>query len=103
MDALTEEAPNPLHARSSPASSWSTLNVNEALPGVATPLCWGVWSGVEYAPRKAFHAMGALPRSALAIPARTEDRILNLFYGRLALRVDFLCEMGDLIPGSSGE
>ncbi|HEV7865779.1 MAG TPA: PEP-utilizing enzyme, partial [Acidimicrobiia bacterium] len=32
-----------------------------------------------------------------------EDRILNVFYGRVALRVDFMCEMGDLVPGTSGE
>jgi pyruvate,water dikinase len=47
--------------------------------------------------------MGALPRSELEIPTRSEDRILNLFYGRLALRVDFLCAMGDLLPGVSGD
>jgi pyruvate,water dikinase len=96
-------AANPLHGRSAADASWSTLNVGEAMPGVATPLSWGIWSQVEHAPRAAFHALGTLPRAQLAIPAREEDRILNLFYGRLALRVDFLLEMADLIPGSTGE
>jgi pyruvate, water dikinase len=102
-DDLAMEPPNAMHARSAPTASWSTLNVGEALPGVATPLCWGIWSGVEMAPRASFYAMGALTRPDLEIPTRTEDRILNLFFGRLALRVDFLCAMGDLLPGASGE
>jgi len=100
---MTPEAPNPLHAHSDPRSSWSTLNVAEALPGVATPLCWGIWSEVEHSPRAAFYAMGALERAGLKIPTRSEDRILNLFYGRLALRVDFLLAMADRIPGTTGD
>src|SRR5919202_705427 len=47
--------------------------------------------------------MGAIPKAMLAPQTREEDQILNVFYGRVALRVDFMCEMGDLVPGTSGE
>ncbi|WP_216902315.1 PEP-utilizing enzyme [Nocardia alni] len=53
--------------------------------------------------RAPFHAMGALSAEQLAIPANPLDRITNAFYGRMAVRVDFLCEIGDLIPGQTGE
>ncbi|MEW2479098.1 PEP-utilizing enzyme [Mycolicibacterium porcinum] len=47
--------------------------------------------------------MGALPVRRGHIPADPMGRITNAFFGRMAVRVDFLCEMGDLIPGQSGE
>jgi pyruvate, water dikinase len=96
--------PNPIHGTSSPTASWSTVNLSEAVPGPVTPLGWSVWSPAgELGGRAPFYAMGAIPRSMLAPPARPEDQILNVFYGRVALRVDFMCEMGDLVPGTSGE
>ncbi|QZT59873.1 PEP-utilizing enzyme [Mycolicibacterium austroafricanum] len=53
--------------------------------------------------REPFVAMGALPARRAAIPDDPAERITGAFYGRMAVRVDFLCEMGDLIPGHSGE
>ncbi|HTC81745.1 MAG TPA: PEP-utilizing enzyme [Acidimicrobiia bacterium] len=96
--------PNPIHGTSAPHSSWSTVNLSEAVPGPVTPLGWSVWSPAgELGGRAPFYAMGAIPKAMLAPPARPEDQILNVFYGRVALRVDFMCEMGDLVPGTSGE
>jgi pyruvate,water dikinase len=96
--------PNPIHGHSAPHSSWSTVNLSEAVPGPVTPLGWSVWSPAgELGARVPFYAMGAIPKAKLAPPARPEDRVLNVFYGRVALRVDFMCEMGDLVPGTSGE
>jgi len=50
-----------------------------------------------------FAAMGVLPADQAAIPEDPDRRITGAFYGRMAVRVDFLCQIGDLIPGQSGE
>ena len=73
-------APNPIHGASAPTSSWSTVNLSEAVPGPVTPLGWSVWAPAgERGGRVPFHAMGAIPKSMLAVPDRSEDRILNVF------------------------
>lgn len=100
---LDHTAPNPLHAMSSPTATWSSINLAEAVPGVMTPLSASVWiPASELGLRQPFVAMGALPASKGGIPHRPDERITNAFFGRMAVRVDFLCEMGDLIPGQSG-
>lgn len=102
--AVDHTAPNVLHAVSTPAATWSSINLAEAVPGVMTPLCASVWvPASELGLRQPFLAMGALPVSLGGIPTDSADRITNVFYGRMAVRVDFLCQMGDLIPGQSGE
>jgi pyruvate,water dikinase len=98
------EASNALHGRSAPDATWSSINLAEAVPGVMTPLCASAWvPASELGLREPFFAMGALPSSRVGVPAQESDRITNAFFGRMAVRVDFLCEMGDLIPGQSGE
>ncbi len=93
-----------LHGESLPTASWSSGNLAEAVPGVMTPLCASAWvPASELGLRAPFHAMGALSGKRLAIPENPLDRITNAFYGRMAVRVDFLCEIGDLIPGQTGE
>jgi pyruvate,water dikinase len=93
-----------LHAQSSPNASWSSINLAEAVPGVMTPLCANVWvPASELGLRAPFAAMGVLPADQAAIPEDPASRITGAFYGRMAVRVDFLCQMGDLIPGQSGE
>jgi len=53
----------PLHSVSGPQSYWSTTNVGEALPGVATPLGWSLWGpAVELGVRDCFALMGALDK-----------------------------------------
>ena len=94
---------DPLHSRSSPDSHWSTTNVGEAMPGVLTPLGWTVWSrGVERASRQVFYRLGVLSRHEAEVPSSEEDRVISVFYGRVATRADFWCLMGDRLPGSSG-
>lgn len=101
---VVEDAPNALHAVSPKDASWSSINVAEAVPGVMTPLCASAWiPASEIGLRMPFHAMGALESRRRDIPADPAERITNAFFGRMAVRVDFLCEMGDLIPGQSGE
>jgi pyruvate, water dikinase len=101
---MVVSTPNAIHGTSAPHSSWSTVNLSEAVPGPVTPLGWSVWAPAgELGGRIPFYAMGAMSKTMLRQPERDEDRILNVFYGRVALRVDFMCEMGDLVPGTSGE
>jgi pyruvate,water dikinase len=98
------DAPNALNHPAPPDGSWSTTNLAEALPGVASPLGWSIWARAsDLAARAPFRAMGAIPESDFRYPARSEDRVINLFYGRIAVRVDFFCHMGDLVPGATGE
>ena len=98
------EEPNALHAVSPDGASWSSINLAEAVPGVMTPLTASVWvPASELGLRAPFHAMGALETSRSSVPEDPAQRITNAFYGRMAVRVDFLCEIGDLIPGQSGE
>lgn len=104
QEAATAEDANALHAIAPDGSSWSSVNLAEAVPGVMTPLCASAWvPASELGLREPFHAMGVLARSELAIPDDPADRITNAFFGRMAVRVDFLCRIGDLVPGQSGE
>ena len=98
------EAAYMTHTESAPGACWSSINLAEAVPGVMTPLCASVWVPASEAGLRApFRAMGALESRRASIPLDPTQRITNAFYGRMAVRVDFLCEMGDLIPGHSGE
>ena len=93
-----------LHGRSHPGSSWTTTNVGEAVPGLQTPLGWSIWGPAgEAGLRRAFHTIGALSRSEIAVPEHSEDRLFSLFYGRIALHLDLLCRWADRVPGTSGE
>jgi len=95
---------DPVHGRSAPASYWSTANLAEAMPGVLTPLGWSLWGpAAELGARDAFYLMGAIPAVERRIPARIEDRFINIFYGRPAARVDYLATIGDRMPGTSAE
>jgi hypothetical protein len=92
-----------LHGRSWPQSTWTTTNVGEAIPGVQTPLGWSVWgSAGEEALRRTFGKIGALNRAEVGVPSQPEDRLFSLFYGRIAVHLDLLCEWTDRIPGTSG-
>jgi pyruvate,water dikinase len=74
------------------------------MPGVLTPLGWSVWGPAsELGARAAFYAMGAVPATERRIPARSEDRFINIFYGRPAARVEYLASIGDRMPGTSAE
>lgn len=99
-----DSAADPLHGVSDPDSYWNRTNAAEAMPGVLTPLGWTVWgSAGERSARRAFHLIGALPARATAVPSKAEDRFLNVFFGRAAIRVDFMTRIGDVMPGTSGE
>lgn len=92
-----------LHATSPEGASWSSINLAEAVPGVMTPLTASAWvPASESGLRLPFHAMGVLPTADRDIPADPAERITNAFFGRMAVRVDFICRIGDLVPGQDG-
>ncbi len=92
-----------MHSTSDPATLWTTVNVSEALPGVATPLGWSVWGpALDSAVRGTFARFGVLTPHERAGPHGEHDRIVSIFHGRAALRADFMLEMGERLPGTSG-
>lgn len=88
--------------RSAPESIWSTANVAEAMPGVMTPLSWSVFGpAVELGTRSAFRSVGVLTEAEAGLPHDESRWFLSVFFGRAAARVNFFCEMGDRLPGTS--
>ncbi|MCW3039237.1 MAG: PEP-utilizing protein mobile region [Solirubrobacterales bacterium] len=86
-----------------PDAWWTTTNFGEAVPGVLTALNWSFWSELgERAVRRVFHTIGTLDAAELGVPADPADRILGVFHGRIAGKVDFLGRMGDRLPGTTG-
>src|SRR5262245_19441008 len=95
---------NCLHKPGLPETHWTTDNVGEALPGVATPLGWSVWeSGSDRMCRDLSYSMGAFSRSERDGPAPNADPIVTVFYGRIAMCMEWLGTMGDRLPGTTGE
>src|SRR3974390_222218 len=95
--------PGPVHEISAPSTGWSTVNVSEALPGVVTPLTWTFWHpAMERAARRAYRAVGILPRALTAVPDDPNERMMAIFFGRVALNVDTNRLIADLTPGTSG-
>jgi rifampicin phosphotransferase len=82
---------------------WTTDNVGEAAPGVQTPLSGSFWAGVgDSMPRRIAHSMGVFSRAELEPPTEAE-LYATLFYGRLAMRLEYLAEVGDRFPGMTGQ
>ena len=52
--------------------------------------------------RRAFHAIGGLPRSEATLPDDTHEWGIGIFYGRTAVSVDFVGGVADRLPGTSG-
>ncbi|HYF24342.1 MAG TPA: PEP-utilizing enzyme [Baekduia sp.] len=86
-----------------PQAWWTTTNFGEAIPGVLTPLNWSFW-GVpgERAARRAFAMLGAMSEAETHVPEDPHRRAFGIFHGRFAAKVDFLGELGDRLPGTSG-
>jgi pyruvate, water dikinase len=97
------EPVNVIHGVADPGSSYTSTNLAEAMPGIATPLGWSIWGpAADHATRAPWHALGALARRELAPSADPAQREVNVFYGRIATRMNFFCEVGDRLPGSNG-
>jgi pyruvate,water dikinase len=104
MPGVSAEPVNPVHMDTSPAVRWSTVNFAEAIQGVQKPLGWAMWSlSMETSVRMSFGAMGVLAAAEVPPPDSADRRISGIFFGRAAGNVDVLRELGDRMPGSSGD
>ncbi len=100
---VSSEDWDPLHTVSDPGDYWSTGNFGEAMPGVMTPLGWTFWGPTaDRATRGAFASMGALTKAEAQYPSDPRERVANVFYGRVAGKVNFLVGIGDRLPGTTG-
>ncbi len=85
------------------AYHWTTTNLGEAAPGVLTPLSWALWGAPgERGARRAAFDIGVLRRTELDPPGDPAEWVLRLFYGRLAMRLEYMALIGDRFPGTSG-
>src|SRR5262245_32456216 len=101
--ALGGDESDPLMPSTRSAHHWTTTNLGEAAPGVLTPLSWALWGEPgERGARWSAFMVGALTRSELTPPDDPAEWVLRLFYGRLAMRLEFMAEIGDRFPGTSG-
>ncbi len=67
-----------------------------------TPLNWSVWKPVgDGMSRETARRIGAFTRSELTPPSE-EERIVQAFYGRIAIQVEYMATIGDRLPGTSG-
>jgi phosphohistidine swiveling domain-containing protein len=88
-----------LHDPGPADSHWSTDNVGEAAPGVLSPLSWSMWGATgDRMPRVVAYRMGIFS----AADRRRFPPIVRPFYGRIALRMEYLATMGDRMPGVDG-
>jgi pyruvate,water dikinase len=93
-----------MHDPGSADSHWITDNVGEAAPGVLSPLAASIWTviGGRF-PRRIAYEMGVFDKAEHAGPAPGEDPLVTVFYGRFAMRMEYLATVGDRMPGTSGE
>jgi pyruvate,water dikinase len=105
--ALVDRNPDvgdPLDRASDADLHWSRANVGEAFPGVQTPLSWTtVAPAIEYGARETAYAIGAFSAAERVVPADCADRIVRIFRGRVAVKVEHVTLMGDRLPGTSGQ
>ncbi|CDO90331.1 hypothetical protein AWC29_26190 [Mycobacterium triplex] len=98
------DAWDPLHQPGRDETHWSTVNVGEALPGVATPLGWTIWSDIgDRMCRDLSYAIGVFDAAERKQPPPGPDRIITTFFGRIAMRSEWLAVVGDRMPGTTGE
>jgi hypothetical protein len=97
---MAGEAWDVLHDPDTADGHWSTDNVGEAAPGVLTPLSWSIWRTVgDRAPREVAFRLGAFSGR----DRRDFPDIIRPFYGRIAIRMEFVGLVGDRMPGVTGE
>jgi pyruvate,water dikinase len=94
---------DPLMPSTKSVHHWTTTNLGEAAPGVLTPLGLALWGRpAELATRRATYVVGMFSKAELAIPDDPAEWILRPFYGRLALRLEYMATVGDRAPGTTG-
>jgi pyruvate,water dikinase len=97
-------AVDPLHQPGGPKTFWTTVNAEENLAGVVTPLSSSFWMRpVTVGTLGAFGTLGVLPEVAVRHSSDSDQRICTVIYGRLVANVDLLRSLADRTPGTSGD
>lgn len=92
-----------MHQPGTALAHWCTDNVGEAAPGVLSPLGASVWSMVgDAAPREVAYRIGVFSRTERTPATSAEDRVATVFYGRFAMKVEYMATVGDRLPGTTG-
>jgi pyruvate,water dikinase len=97
---MAGEAWDTMHDPGDEDAHWSTDNVGEAAPGVLTPFGWSMWRPTgDGMPRRIAFEMGVFSAGDLA----NFPQIVRPFYGRIAMRMEYIATIGDRMPGTTGE
>lgn len=95
---------DPLHQPGSRTTYWTTINAEENLPGVVTPLSGSFWlRPVTVGTLGAFVELGVLPEKAAHFSDDVDQRICSLIYGRFCANIDLIRACADKTPGTSGD
>jgi hypothetical protein len=97
-------ATDPWHQPGGPKKYWTTVNAEENLAGVVTPLSSSFWMRpVTVGTLGAFGMLGVLPEEAVRHGSDSDQRVCTVIYGRLVANVDLLRSLADRAPGTSGD
>jgi phosphohistidine swiveling domain-containing protein len=94
---------DPLHMPGGPKTYWTTVNAEENLPGIVTPLSSSFWlRPVSVGTLGAFVDLGVLKESEAAYSDDIDERIASVFFGRFVANIDLLRSCVDRMPGTDG-
>ena len=95
---------DPLHRVSGSGTTWTRVNMAEAVPGVQTPLSWSFTDdSLDHSMRQGFRTLGVIPQRAAPPATEVDERLVTICYGRSALNVDLFREIADATPWTSSE
>ncbi|HTK66081.1 MAG TPA: PEP-utilizing enzyme [Pseudonocardia sp.] len=100
---LGTESWDVLNDPSDPGLHWTTGNIGEAVPGIQTPLSWTLWGPtIEAGMRLSMRDMGAFSHKESELPPKGRQ-LCQVFFGRGALSVELLANLGNRMPGTTGQ
>jgi len=95
---------DPLHQPGSATTYWTTINAEENLPGIVTPLSASFWlRPVSLGTLGAFAELGVLKESQVTFSGDVNQRICSVMFGRFCANIDLLRACADKTPGTSGD
>src|SRR5271154_6666214 len=84
------------------SARWTTANVDEALPGVLTPLTATFYERpTEDSARAAWFSLGAMTRAERPVPPDIDRRFFSQMFGYSTANVDLFGAMAARMPGGS--
>jgi len=101
---MAAEHVDPLHQPGAAATHWTTINAEENLPGVVTPLSGSFWlRPISVGTLGAFVELGVLKEQDARFSDVIDERICSIMSGRFCANVDLLRKCADKTPGTSGD